>query len=90
MKYLCRIKKVVSIRICFLGMEIVPSKGNAFVGGHVNNAVRLAKGLAAKGHKVQIVTSDTNNSIQQELFYKWGSIYPIHVKGKYASAKKRG
>jgi len=49
------------MNICFLGLEIIPAKDGAFVGGIANNVVRFAKGLAKRGHQIHIITSDVNS-----------------------------
>jgi len=74
------------MKICFVGIEIVPSKDGAFIGGLVNNVVRLAKGLSKKGHDIYIITSDTNNVLRNKpLSFSWGEIYPVYIYSKYGS-----
>jgi glycosyltransferase involved in cell wall biosynthesis len=71
------------MRICFVGLEIVPTNG-VFVGGLVNNVIRLAKGLSGKGNKITIITSDVRKSVDsasQSLFRL--KVVPTH--GRYAS-----
>ncbi|MFC1488150.1 glycosyltransferase family 4 protein [Thermoproteota archaeon] len=75
------------MNICFMGMEIVPSQKKAFVGGHVNNIVRLAKGLSENGHLISVITSDTNGVLLYPYSTSWGKIYPVHVNGEYASLR---
>lgn len=76
------------MKICFIGVEIVPSKDGAFTGGLVNNVVRLGKGLSEKGHDVYVITSDTNNILHgKNLSLPWGEISPITIHGEYASTK---
>jgi len=76
------------MRICFVGVEIVPSKDGAFIGGLANNVVRLAKGLSEKGHDIHVITSDINNiSHGKVLSLQWGKIYPIHIHSRYGSTK---
>ncbi|MCK4734433.1 MAG: glycosyltransferase family 4 protein [Methanophagales archaeon] len=76
------------MKICFTGIEIVPSKDGAFVGGLVNNVVRLAKGLSRNGHDIDIITSDVNNTLNNRVFSTtWGRIHPIHVHGKLGSVR---
>jgi len=66
----------------------VPSKDGAFIGGLVNNVVRLAKGLSKKGHAIHIITSDTNNvSHNKILSFSWGKICPIPIHSRYGSTK---
>jgi glycosyltransferase involved in cell wall biosynthesis len=74
------------MRICFVGIEIVPSKDGAFIGGLVNNVVRLAKGLSKNGHDIYIITSDVNNVLHNKILsFSWGKIYPIYIRSKYNS-----
>jgi len=73
------------MRVCFVGVEIVPSQRKAFVGGLVNNVIRLAKGLSENGYDVSIVTSDINHVLPSAFVTSWGTIYPIHIGGGYAS-----
>ncbi|MCK4251787.1 glycosyltransferase family 4 protein [candidate division WOR-3 bacterium] len=76
------------MKICFIGMEIVPSKDGAFIGGLVNNVVRLAKGLSKKGHAIHIITSDTNNVLHNKILsFAWGEICPIPIHSRYGSTK---
>ena len=76
------------MKICFIGVEIVPSKDGAFIGGLVNNVVRLAKGLFENGHDIHVITSDINNiSHGKVLSLQWGKIHPIHLHSRYGSTK---
>ena len=77
-----------TLRICFVGVEIVPSKDGAFIGGLVNNVVRLAEGLSKKGHDIYIITSDANNVLHNKIVsFSWGKIYPIPIHSRYGSAR---
>jgi glycosyltransferase involved in cell wall biosynthesis len=76
------------MKICFVGVEIVPSREGAFIGGLANNVVRLAKGLSKKGHSIHIITSDTNNVLHNKaLSLPWGEISPIPIHSEYVSTK---
>ena len=76
------------MKICFVGVEIVPSKDGAFIGGLVNNVVRLAKGLSKNGYNIYIITSDTNNVLKNKILsFSWGKIYPIHIHSRYGSGR---
>jgi len=76
------------LRICFVGMEMVPLKDGAFIGGLVNNVVRLAKRLSQNGHEVYIITSDTNNVLNNNvLSFPRGRICPIHIHSRYGSLR---
>ena len=68
-----------------VGMEIVPVGDDTFVGSVPNNVVRLAKELNNRGHDILIVTSDVRNVLKGVTSLEWGSIYPIHPNGRYAS-----
>ena len=64
----------------------MPSTDGAFIGGLVNNVVRLAKGLSEKGHNIYIITSDVNNVLHNKILsFSWGKIYPIYIHSKYNS-----
>lgn len=74
------------MRICFIGIEIVPSKDGAFIGGLVNNVIRLAKGLSKNGHDIHIITSDVNNVLHNNILsFSWGKIHPVCIYSKYNS-----
>jgi len=75
------------MKICFVGMEIVPMKNDTFVGSVPNNVVRLAKELSIRGHEVTVVTSDINRRLQRMTCFPWGTIHPIHPRGNYASLR---
>lgn len=76
------------MKICFVGVEIVPSRDGAFIGGLVNNVVRLAKGLSENGHDIHVITSDINNILHGKvLSLQWGKICPIPIHSKYGSTK---
>jgi glycosyltransferase involved in cell wall biosynthesis len=66
-------------------MEIVPVGNETYVGSVPNNAVRLAKELNSRGHDILVVTSDVRHELQGLTAFEWGSIYPIHPNGGYAS-----
>lgn len=74
------------MRICFVGIEIVPPKDGAFIGGLDNNVVRLAKGLSNRGHDIHIITSDVNNVLHNKILsFSWGKIHPVCIYSKYNS-----
>jgi len=73
------------MRICIVGLEIVPIKKDTFVGSVPNNVVRLAKELSNRGHEIIVVTSDVGNSLPGVTSFSWGRVYPIHTRGSYAS-----
>jgi len=75
------------MKICLIGIEIVPHQNKIFVGGLANNVIRLAKGLSHKGHHVDIITSDTNHVLSGSIITSGVTIYPVHTHGGYASVK---
>ena len=75
------------MKICFVGMEIIPSKEGAFIGGTANNVVRLAKELSKRGHSIHVITSDINRIHNGVFSTSWGEIYPIPIHGKYGLAR---
>ena len=75
------------MKICFVGMEIIPSKEGAFVGGSANNVVRLAKELSKRGHSIHVITSDINRIHHGVFSTSWGEIHPIPIHGKYGLAR---
>ena len=75
------------MNICFLGLEIIPTKEGTFVGGIANNVVRLAKGLAKRGHQICIITSDVNSALNSVFTAPWGEIHSVPIKAPYASAQ---
>ena len=68
-----------------VGMEIVPVSEDTYVGSVPNNVVRIAKELNYRGHEILIVTSDVSNYLKDVTPLDWGTIYPIHPNGRYAS-----
>jgi len=72
----------MKLKVCFIGIEIVPIN-NAFTGGVVNNVLRLAKGLAKRGHEICIITTSLGGSTR-ELFH-WGQLCPIPIRAQYSS-----
>jgi glycosyltransferase involved in cell wall biosynthesis len=74
-------------KVCFVGTEISPSNGEAFVGGHVNTAVRLSKGLSRLGWEVHIVTTPARFSRGVKFDFPWAKMHFIDVGGQYSSLK---
>lgn len=74
------------MRICLLGLEMTPLNGkDIFIGGTVNNVIRLSKGLTTHKHEVHIVTSDINRNFREDIQTPWAVIHPISVHGPYGS-----
>lgn len=68
--------------------EIGNSGGNAFIGGHVNNVLRLSKELSNRGHEITIITtphrhpgSDKNQNID------WAEIISLPINEPYPSMR---
>lgn len=70
-----------------IGLEITPSETGSFVGGVVNNVVRISQGLWERGHQVHIVTTPARYSKNETAFEEpWAEFHPIRVFGNYPSA----
>ena len=73
-------------KICFVGTEITPSDGSAFVGGHVNTVVGLCKGLADLGWEVHIVTTPSRFLNNSEFSFPWAKFHLTSTSRGYNSA----
>ncbi len=73
------------MRVCHVGVEIVPTSEGAFVGGLVKNVVTLAKRQAEQGHEPEIVTSNVNNSIENGQRLSYGRVHRVNTWGRYGS-----
>ena len=74
------------MKVCMLCPEIGNAGDHAFIGGAVNNVVRLSRALAQRGHQITIVTtphryagSEATNKID------WAEIVCLPVHHSYAS-----
>ncbi|GEM_PF-1952928 len=74
------------MRVCHLGVEIVPGPGGSFVGGLVKNVATVAREQVARGHEVDVFTSDVAGSVPDGLDSPYGRIHRIKTVGGYASA----
>jgi glycosyltransferase involved in cell wall biosynthesis len=72
-------------RVCFIGAEITPSDDSSFVGGHVNTAVALSKGLSKLGWKIHIVTTPSRFLKNENFKFPWAEFHLIKPKGSYSS-----
>jgi len=72
-------------RVCFIGAEITPSDDSSFVGGHVNTAVALSKGLSKLGWKIHIVTTPSRFLKNANFKFPWAEFHLIKPKGSYSS-----
>jgi glycosyltransferase involved in cell wall biosynthesis len=73
------------MRIGHLGVEIVPGPAGSFVGGLVKNVATIAEGQVARGHEVDVFTTDIAESVQDGLRSSYGRIHRIRTLGGYAS-----
>ena len=68
--------------------EIGNSGGNAFIGGHVNNAVQLSKALFDRGHEITIVTTPHRHPDDQpNRGLEWAEVVCLPISGSYPSIK---
>lgn len=74
------------MRICHVGVEIVPTAEGAFVGGLAKNVATLGKGQATRGHEPEIFTSSIRNSIQDGAEESYGRVHLVNTRGRYGSA----
>ena len=73
------------MKICVICPEIGNSGGNAFIGGHVNNVVRLSKVLSDRGHEITVVTTPqrySNNQSEQHL--ELMEVYCLPISSSYS------
>jgi glycosyltransferase involved in cell wall biosynthesis len=72
-------------RVCFVGTEITPSEGSAFVGGHVNTVVGLCKGLSNLGWEVHVVTTPSRFFKNEEFSFPWAKFHLVHTSSRHNS-----
>ena len=70
-----------------VGLEIGPSREGSFVGGLVNNVVRLSKALWENGHQIHMVTTPARYSKGTGYDVPWAEIHSLQVGGVYPSAR---
>jgi len=75
------------LKICVVGLEIGPSRRGSFVGGVVNNVVRLSKAMWENGHQIHIVTTPARYSKGTGYNVPWAEIHFLPVGGVYPSAR---
>ena len=76
------------MKICMLCPEIGNAGGNAFIGGHVNNVIRLSKVLFDRGHEITVITTPhryPGDELNNEL--EWAEIFCLPISGSYLSSK---
>jgi len=68
--------------------EIGNANGNAYIGGHVNNVLRLSRALSDRGHEIKIITTphrhpgtDTDKKID------WAEIISLPINEPYPSLR---
>ena len=74
------------MKICFVGLEIIPIKSGVVLGG-ISNVVQLSKELSSRGHRILVLTSDVNRVCHGILSEPWGQIHPHPVHGQYTSVR---
>lgn len=76
------------MKICMICPEIGNSRGSAFIGGHVNNVVRLSKALSERGHNITILTTPHRHpGILNGNCIDWAEVICLPIDGKYPSAQ---
>ncbi|OGS48819.1 MAG: hypothetical protein A3K68_04365 [Euryarchaeota archaeon RBG_16_68_13] len=73
------------MRIAHVGVEIVPSRNGAYVGGLVKNVATVAAGQAARGHDVSLFTSDVRGHVADGGKSPLGTLRRIPTQGEYGS-----
>lgn len=76
------------MKISMVCPEIGKSGGNAFIGGHVNNAVQLSKALFDRGHEITIITTPHRHpGNQPNNGLEWAEVVCLPISGSYPSIK---
>ena len=76
------------MKICMVCPELGNSGGNAFIGGHVNNAVQLSKALFDRGHEITIITTPHRHpGNQPNNGLEWAEVVCLPISGSYPSIK---
>ena len=74
------------MKICMICPELGDAGGRAFIGGHVNNVLRLSEALVDSGHEVTILTTPhTYPGDQQKNDIEWAEVFCLPISGSYAS-----
>ena len=78
------------MKICVICPEIGDSRGNAFIGGHVNTVVQLSKALFDQGHEITIITTPhryPGNQPDKDNLQEWAEVFSLPISGSYSSVK---
>ena len=78
------------MKICVICPEIGESRGNAFIGGHVNAVVQLSKALFDRGHEITIITTPhryPGNQPDKDALQGWAEVFSLSISGSYSSVK---
>ena len=78
------------MRICVICPEIGNSRGSPFIGGHVNNVVRLSKALFDRGHEVIIITTPhrfPSNPPNEDILHGEAEVFSLTISGPNSSVK---
>ncbi|MBI4288686.1 MAG: glycosyltransferase family 4 protein [Chloroflexi bacterium] len=77
------------MRVCVICPGLGNAGGKAFVGGHENNAVRIAKSLAERGHETTVVTTPHLHSRPGDAHtgLEWAEVHSLRIPGTYASLR---
>lgn len=72
------------MNICIICPEIGNAGTKAFIGGHVNNVVRISKYLAKEGHDITIVTTPHRHSRGKDSI-EWADVHTLPIYDPYLS-----
>ena len=72
--------------ICIICPEIGKAGTKAFIGGHVNNVVRLSRYLAEAGHNLTIVTTPHRHSTGQDSI-EYAEVHTLPIYDPYLSLR---
>lgn len=75
------------MKVCLVGLEIVPQRNLSFYGGLANNVINIAKGLKSKNkYELKIVTSDSKKVLSSPFVTPWAEIHPIETRAQFTSS----
>jgi len=74
------------MKICMICPEIGEAGTLAFIGGHVNNVVRISKYLSERGHEITIVTTPHRHSRGPNLI-DFAEIHTLPIYEPYMTVK---
>jgi glycosyltransferase involved in cell wall biosynthesis len=75
------------MKVCLVGLEIIPQINLSFYGGLANNVINIAKGLKSKNkYEFKIVSSDSRRVLSGPLATPWADIYPIETRAQFTSS----